>query len=101
MATMNSGMMDPPVHERDDGYHLITCARLMPCDAFLLTVTDQGRSWRRDGPPGGQHLQEGSCDHTSCALSLVRKGVTPALSGVHDGRNRQGNAPIIATFDLY
>jgi hypothetical protein len=31
---------------------------------------------------------------------LVRKGVTPALSGVHDGRNRQGHAPIMGRIDL-
>jgi hypothetical protein len=32
---------------------------------------------------------------------LVRKGVTPALSGVRDGRNREGNAPVIGRIDLF
>jgi hypothetical protein len=32
---------------------------------------------------------------------LVRKAVTPALSGIRDGRNREGNTPIIGRIDLF
>jgi NAD(P)-dependent dehydrogenase (short-subunit alcohol dehydrogenase family) len=32
---------------------------------------------------------------------LVRKGITPALSGVPDGRNHEGNTSITARIDLF
>jgi hypothetical protein len=46
-------------------------------------------------------------DRTESAITphvlylLVRKGVTPALSGMPGSRNREGHTPIIARIDLF
>jgi hypothetical protein len=32
---------------------------------------------------------------------FVRKGITPALAGALDGRNREGNMPLTASIDLF
>src|SRR6266850_5672902 len=53
MATMNSGMRDPPM-TREGELHLMTCAGMMPCEALLLPAAADGGPWQRDSPTGGR-----------------------------------------------